>query len=174
MLKWDDFTMLQTSRLFIVVPGVTQHIGKVIHCPKDTILGYSSSSHWKRSPSNLTFPRWRTAASSLKISQESFSENIRIFRAEQRWEYSIRSSRPSQLVHLPWWRRRLVKKRHLCKCYDSDSKNKETFARYHGQIVVVRSSSEGKSLLLLSRHPLQHVVKDVIVSFLGRLNTHIS
>lgn len=43
------------------------------------------------------------AASSLEISQESFSVNMRIFRAERKWAYSVTSSRPSQLVQLPWW-----------------------------------------------------------------------
>lgn len=53
--------------------------------------------------SNFTLPRWRMAASSLEISQESFSVNMRIFRAERKWAYSLTSSRPSHLLFAPWW-----------------------------------------------------------------------
>lgn len=31
MLKWEDFTMLQTSRLFSVVPGIVQYMKNMIH-----------------------------------------------------------------------------------------------------------------------------------------------
>lgn len=54
-----------------------------------------------------------------------------------------------------------------------NSKNKDRFQQYHGQIVVVGSFSKGKTLLLLSWHTRHHVVKDVIVSFFSGLNTRI-
>lgn len=43
------------------------------------------------------------AASSLLISQESFSVKVRIFSAERKWAYSFTSSRPSQTLLFPWW-----------------------------------------------------------------------
>lgn len=53
------------------------------------------------------------------------------------------------------------------------SRNNDRFQQYHGQIVVVRSFSKGQTLLLLSWHTRQHVVKDMIVSFFRGLNTRV-
>lgn len=61
----------------------------------------------------------------------------------------------------------------------SESTNKDSvlfkLLQYHGQIVVLGSVPKGKNLFLLSWHAHQHVVKDVIVSFLRRLhmNAHV-
>lgn len=127
----------------------------------------------------FTLPRWRMAASSLEISQESLSENMRIFRAERKWAYSFTSSRPSQLVQLPWWHDHMVKKTPQKTLYhlshlSSESSNKKSvlfkWRQYHGQIFVLSSVPKGKNLFLLSWHAHQHVVKDVIVPLLRCLH----
>ena len=65
----------------------------------------------------------------------------------------------------------------ICESRPAHSSSKSTnkdrilqFLRYHGQVVVLCSASERKNLFLLSWHAHQHVVKDVVVSFLRRLH----
>lgn len=113
ILKWDDFTMSQTSRLFTIVPEIMkekcvwvfQRCNYSIHL---ITTAHASHCMMLSLPLTFTLPRWRMAASSLEISQESLSVNMRIFRAERKWAYSFTSSRPSQLVHLPWWQDHMV------------------------------------------------------------------
>lgn len=55
----------------------------------------------------------------------------------------------------------------------SKSISKDSFfelSSYHGQTLVLSSVPKGKLLLLVSWHSHQHVIKDVIVSLLGRLH----
>ena len=170
MLKCCDVTISQLSRLFTEVPETMRTMAGGVAKKMQLLVTREKMLTSLLLPLKHTLPRWRMAARSLKISQVSVSENKRIFKAARKWEYSIRSSRPSQLVQLPWWNGYICDSQAMKSSKKSKQRQSFVFflenSHYHDQILVISSFAEGKNLFLLCSHARQHVVEDMVVSFL--------